>query len=313
MEFHSIVEAVQHYAGTQPDALCLADAKRSYSYSEVWRRAAQGGKNLLLAGLRQGDCVLAEHTQDAQFSIALLAIQVAGGIFVPLERGVSADRFGQILNETAARFVIGKRCEQYLPDSVSFFDLTAFCNNAAGPTPSESILTLPSEDRTAEILYSTGTTGKSKGIELTHKNVVAVAENVVYGVEMQAGNVEMIFAPLSHSHGIRRHYANLLTGNAVVFCENVVFAQSIFDLMDRYAVTAMDIVPSAIKILLKISGNKLADYGDRLRYVQIGTAPLEQAEKARLRELLPQTRLYILRLPEAGCSCIIISTKNRIG
>lgn len=104
--------------------------------------------------------------------------------------------------------------------------------------------------------------------------------------------------------------------NAVVLCENVVFAQSIFDLMDRYAVTAVDIVPSAIKILLKISGSKLADYGDQLRYVQIGTAPLEQAEKARLRELLPKTRLYdFYGSTEAGCSCIIDFKKepDRVG
>lgn len=316
MGFHSIVEAIRKYTDVQPDALCLADAKRCFSYSEVWAHVAQARGKLLKAGLLRGDCVLVEHTQDALFSIALLAIQAAGGISVPLERGVSADRFHQIIDETSARYVIGKHCAQYLPDGVTFFDLTAFSENMVLPAPIQPVHAFPTGEETAEILFSTGTTGKSKGIELTHNNVIAVAENVVYGVEMQTGNVEMIFAPLSHSHGLRRHYANLLSGNAVVFCENVVFAQNIFDLMDRYAVTAVDIVPSAIKILLKISGNKLADYGNQLRYVQIGTAPLEQAEKARLRELLPHTRLYdFYGSTEAGCSCIIDFNKepDRVG
>lgn len=306
MGFHSIVEAVHAYAGSQPDALCLADAKRSFTYSEAWGRITGAGNVLLRAGLRPGDRVLVEHTQDALFSIALLAVQAAGGVFVPLERGVSFDRLERILAETSARFFLGKYSAKRLPDGVCILDTAELCENCAHFADDSWSCPFPSGDETAEILFSTGTTGKSKGIELTHSNVIAVAENVVYGVEMQPGNVEMIFAPLSHSHGLRRHYANLLRGNAVVLCESVVFVQNVFELIDRYAVTAMDIVPSAMKMLLKLSGSRLADYGGQLRYVQLGSAPLEQAEKARLRKLLPQTRLYdFYGSTEAGCSCII--------
>ena len=79
MGFHSIVEAVHAYAGSQPDALCLADAKRSFTYSEVWGRITGAGNVLLRVGLRPGDRVLVEHIQDTLFSIALLAVQAAGG------------------------------------------------------------------------------------------------------------------------------------------------------------------------------------------------------------------------------------------
>ena len=64
-------------------------------------------------------------------------------------------------------------------------------------------------------MFTTGTTGVSKGIELAHKNVVAVAENVIDGVEMEKDNVELIPVPLSHSHGLRRYYANMLMGSSL--------------------------------------------------------------------------------------------------
>jgi acyl-coenzyme A synthetase/AMP-(fatty) acid ligase len=197
-----------------------------------------------------------------------------------LERGVSLERLERILAETSARFFLGKHSAKRLPDGVCILDTAELCENCANAEEIPWDYPVPSGDETAEILFSTGTTGKSKGIELTHSNVIAVAENVVYGVEMQPGNVEMIFAPLSHSHGLRRHYANLLRGNAVVLCESVVFVQSVFELIDRYAVTAMDIVPSAMKMLLKLSGSRLAGYGGQLRYVQLGSAPLDKRKKS---------------------------------
>ena len=68
-------------------------------------------------------------------------------------------------------------------------------------------LVFPAEDDIAEILFTTGTTGDSKGIVLSHRSIVAVAQNVAYGVEMKSNNVELIPVPVSHSYGLRSYCA----------------------------------------------------------------------------------------------------------
>lgn len=164
----------------------------------------------------------------------------------------------------------------------------------------------PDPDDVAEVLFSTDTTGKTKGITLTHAGVIAVAENIMYGTEADDGEVELITAPASHSHGLRSHYACLLKGNTVVLIDGVAFANTVFSLMDRYRVTCIDIVPAALKLLLQNSKDKLATYADQLHFVELGTAPMSEEDKELLRKLLPRTRLYnFYGSTEAGRSCVL--------
>ena len=97
--------------------------------------------------------------------------------------------------------------------------------NVVNPTDAEKETTAAEE--TAEVLFTTGTTGKSKGIELTYESVIAVSENVIGSVEMKKDSVELIPVPLSHSHGLRRYYSNILNGGSVVIIDGVIFTKKL--------------------------------------------------------------------------------------
>ena len=122
---------------------------------------------------------------------------------------------------------------------------------------------------------------------------------------MKEDNVELIPAPLNHSHGLRRYYANMLCKASVVLSTGVMNLLGFFNAIEKYNVTAIDLVPTALTILLKLSKNKFGEYKDRLRYIQFGSAPLMQADKDKLKELLPNTRLYnFYGSTESGCIAI---------
>lgn len=112
--------------------------------------------------------------------------------------------------------------------------------------------------------------------------------------------------PLSHSHGLRRTYGNLVNGSAAVFIEGVTLLKKVFNMMDEYNVTAMDLSPSSLSIIFKLSKDRLGDYADQLDYIQLGSAPLPEEDKLHLSRLLPNTRLYnFYGSTEAGCSCLL--------
>ena len=69
-------------------------------------------------------------------------------------------------------------------------DIIADADSSYIPSPDE--VRFPAGGDVAEILFSTGTTGKSKGIVLTHTNDTALAENVMFGVRMKTDNVEIV-------------------------------------------------------------------------------------------------------------------------
>lgn len=371
--YSSIVENIAHHAANTPDALSLADGKQAFTYRKLWNHIYGLSQKLKELGVTKESCVVVECDQSARYMICEFAIQLLGGVFVPLEKNAASSRAAEIATDTEAVLYIGKelpeealketaRAISFLPlssiDSYAWEEapvpmssahdytanqpgdsakhpissaqgcpakrLTAFpqshsisnlTDHATEPltkhpvknsSPAFCGIDFPASAQIAEILFSTGTTGKSKGIVLTHGNDIALAENVMYGVQMKKGNVELIPMPLSHSHGLRRTYANLVMGNSAVFTDGVTLLKKVFNLMEQYHVTSMDLSPSMLSIIFKLSKDRLGDYADQIDYIQLGSAPLPEKDKIHLSRILPKTRLYnFYGSTEAGCSCLL--------
>lgn len=301
----SIAEAVALHAKENPDRFCLADGKNEYTYRGFWGQICGYAQLLKRYGVEKGDHVVVRNSQNAATLIAGLAVQLLGAVFVPLEKEVADQRIQEIIETVNAKLYIANRKTEvpcaYAPITEALMNYKEDMGHLVSMTGN-----FPKKQETAEILFTTGTTGKSKGIELSHGSVVAVAENVIDGVEMKQENVELIPVPISHSHGLRRCYANLLNGSGIVLLGSVVFVKVVFQCIEKYHVTSMDLVPAALSTILQLSGDRLGDYRDQLDYVQLGSAPIPEQDKAQLCRLLPKTRLYnFYGSTESGCSCII--------
>ncbi len=296
--FGSIVEAVFSFSDLTPDALCIADAKTSYTYIQTKNAVLRTAADLSRAGVKRNDFVLVECTQNAAYCICKLSLELLGAVFVPFDRKISAERLEEISQETGAVCIAGTNAGQY---GLQFYPLSSISPEGDQP---KFEYRFPNPDERSELLYSTGTTGKAKGIDLTHGNNVALANNVASGVKMEPGNVELVPVSLSHSHGLRTLYANFYNGNAVVITSGVTFLKPFFTLIDRWHVTSMDLVPSAWRILCEHGGEQLAKYQDQIKYVQLGSAPLTDDDKAKLRKYLPKSRLYnFYGSTESGRTC----------
>ena len=302
-KYQSIVECIASHSYIQPDKLCLADSKKALTYKEVWSDVYGLALHLKQLGVGKGDCVVIECTQNADYMVCEFTIQLAGGVFVPLERNAAVARVEEIAGDVEAKLLIAKKP---IIDTVQFMDIeTVEEFDYKGEIVLDDVV-FPVLEDTAEILFSTGTTGKSKGIELSHGNDIALAENVKYGTKMKENNVELIPMPLSHSHGLRRTYGNMLNGSSAVFSNGVTLLKQVFDLMDKYSVTSMDLSPSNLSIIFKLSKDRLGDYADVMDYIQLGSAPLPENDKEHLARILPNTRLYnFYGSTEAGCSCLL--------
>ncbi len=329
MHYKSIVENLAHNAVKNPDKLCMADEKRALTYKEVWNSICGLAMELEKIGVGRENCVVVECDQSVNYMICAFAIQLLKGIFVPLERNTASGRILEIAGETEAVLHIGVRpapelseagiasgAIPHMPiDSVTDYMLGKERDGIYhGSIDDLSVIDFPTGEDVAEILFSTGTTGKSKGIVLTHGSNVAIAENVCTGVRMKPDNVELIPMPASHSHGLRRTYANMVNGSSVVFVDGIMLLKKVFRMMDEYGVTSMDLSPSMLGIIFKLSKDRLGDYADVLDYIQLGSAPLSDEDKAHLSKILPDTRLYnFYGSTEAGCSCLMDFNEDTAG
>ena len=281
----SMAEFVRRHAYETPTKLCVADRTESMNYLEFWNRICEKAAALRTLGVAPGDRVLARAEQSGDFLALHFAAHLLGAVFIPAFQNMPQSALLSLAEQLHA--------DQILEDSRLAYE--------GKWEPSK----LPVASDTATILYTTGTTGKSKGIVLTHRAEVAVAQNVYYGTEMTSDTIEIIPMPLSHSYGLRHIFGLLLGGCSVVLCDGVAMADDFFTLMDQYHVNAASLTPAAVNVLRRLSGDRLGEYADRLHYIQLGTASVDSVMKEDLRRLLPRSRLYqYYSSTEAGCACI---------
>ena len=287
MHFNSIVEAVFYYAEVQPGKLCIADRNRELTYSEFKMLLCRYASSFSRIGISDGDKVIVEAVQNALFPAVEFALHLIGAVFVPLESNCSFEKMSAIAERCRASAVISVK-----PFTSKRFQTYTYDTLIVEENPLFDVSTMPEPDTISEILFSTGTTGKEKGIVLSHGNDVAVAENIVYGSDMKQDNVEMIPSPLNHSHGLRSLYANMLRGGTVVLHDSILDMKGFFTKLDRYHVNSIDLVPSALSVILRFSGNKLGEYSELFRYMEFGSAAMQKSDREKICSLMPGVPLY---------------------
>ncbi len=301
--FRSVVEAVFSHAENTPDKLCLADELRSVTYSQYKEEICKMASYLVSLGVKKSDRVLVEASQTVSYLGLELAVQLIGAVFVPVERNSAWNKITRIISVSGAKIAVTMKPAQE-DIGVKVLTLAELVEASASKEPYQ-YNAFPESNDVSEILFSTGTTGAEKGIVLSHDNDIALAENVMYGVEMQEDNVEMIPSPLNHSHGLRRYYGNMVKGATVVLVTGAMNVLKFFQMMDQYKVNSLDLVPTALSVLLMLSKNKFAEYKDVIRYIQFGSAPLVMEDMEKIKSMLPNTRLYnFYGSTESGCICI---------
>lgn len=309
-DYESMLEAFVDHVAKTPDKLFIVEGKKEITFAQGFKIAYGFSKYLAEQGISAGECVVVKISQSASTILCDMALAFLKAVYVPTEKVVAADRVDYIIEKTDARFFISDKEMDVKAKWISLKEIFLHSFDCDDTTCVElaknlwNVIEKPEGETTGQILFTTGTTGTSKGVEMSNVATVRVSENVVNGLEMTKEDAEIIPVPLNHAYGIRRFYANLLMGNTVIIMDGVVFIDRIWKAIENYHATGLTLVPASLAMIFKLSGDKLGEYKDKLHYVQIGAAVLPVADKEKLCELLPNTKLFdFYGCSEAGCVC----------
>lgn len=301
----TILHYIQKYAQTQPDTMAVCELRKSVTYKEYWSSIRKTAGVLMGMGIRKGDHVMLRCTQNIDYLIVFSALQYMQALVIPVEKSTSAERVLEIGERVDSECLISDKEADGI-SSIKIKDIIARAKDA-----DEADLELPGENDRSMLLFTTGTTGSSKGVVMLHRGEVGIAGNVIEGTSMKKGNVEIIPMPLNHSFGIRRYQSDMVNGGTVCLMDGMVFIGTLWKLVEKYGATSMAISPASLGMIFHLSDERIADYADQLDYIQIGSAPLAEADKEKLLRLLPDTRLYnFYGSSEAGCACILEFSGN---
>lgn len=206
------------------------------------------------SSFRKGQVVPFRSSQNIDFLITYFAIHQAGAVAAPLEKDIPENRFREI------------------------YDILSSSQVPEG---------------TADILYTTGTTGKSKGVIISHRTIIADAENLIEGQGFSHDLLFIISGPLNHIGSLSKIFPVTMQGATLYILEGMKDLDKFFEALDYPAEkNATFFVPATIRMLLMFSGERLSKYADKIDFIESGAAPLAHSDMLRLCEVLPKTRLY---------------------
>lgn len=306
MKYNSIVETVAAHAATHPEMRCMAEMNKICTFGEMWAQIQHNAACLKKAGVEKGERVLLHTSQTIWHAAALLAIHLVGAVAVPIEKKIALDRVMEIAEQVEARLMVAPRRMDVELQQITRDDFDAFEEDGTFS------YAFPEKDDLCDILFTTGTTGKSKGVIRTHLNELACGESVAHYGSLDKNEVALVPFPLNHSGGIGRLYACLLAKTLMIPTDGVVFVQTFYSLMDKYGVTIMFLAPAHLSILLNRSEDHLRTYNGKLRMVTIGSSYLDEATRQHLLTVLPDVKLYITYgATESSSACSFEFSKYR--
>jgi long-chain acyl-CoA synthetase len=200
----NVAELPREHAARGAAPIALRSGNRRVSFAELDAASGHVADLLLRDGLRPGDRVALLLPNVPEFAAAYYGVLRAGGIAVPLDPLLTRTEVGRILQDAGAgRLLVWQALERAAPASGglavfvlvpgSFFDIA---NDAIWDPP------VPVDpDDTAAILYTSGTTGRPRGVELSHANLAGNAAATAERLRFRAGDVVLAALPLCHVFG----------------------------------------------------------------------------------------------------------------
>jgi amino acid adenylation domain-containing protein len=258
-----------------PHAIALTFEDKNITYLELDQYSSLIAHHLIQQGVSQNSSVGICLERSIDLVATMLAVLKAGAVYVPMDPCYPVDRLAYTCENSGIILAITEL--RNFPTSGSW---TLFSPTAMG-TADEGISiqapTLPSEstDSAAYIIYTSGSSGKPKGVVVSHSNVSNLLEATKEDFELSDSDIWTFFHSAAFDFSVWEIWGSLLTGARLVIVPYWVSRtpNDFRELLAKNKVTVLNQTPSAFLQLMRAESS--TPVMDHLRLVIFGGEPLE--------------------------------------
>ena len=294
---HGLERASQRHP--QRDAVLHGD-RVVLTYAEWAQQAAAGATHLKACGVAPGDRVAMFLPNHPDYLVWLYAIWWAGAVAVPINAKLHPREVAWIANNADARLLLTHSdtlgdLQALKADMPAALQLLAHNSAEAAMALQGAGLPLQERDPTdlAWLFYTSGTTGRPKGVMLSHRNLAAMMASYHQSVEQpQADDVMVYAAPLSHGAGMY-HFAQMpLAGRHLIPASGGFDAAELVALSQRWGQLVLFAAPTMVKRLVDHIETKGAS-ADGFKTLIYGGGPMYAADMRRALDVMGQRFVQI--------------------
>ena len=289
----NIWTTLQQALDRYPEKVGVTDGQRSFTYGEVGQRVAALARHLSSCGLGPGDRLAVLELNSHVMLEATYAAAGLGAILCPLNYRLSPRELAFILDDAGARLLLVNTC--FGAQVAELLELEQpvqrllWCGEQAAPAapvpvPAEeyeqALVACQGElrpvavdsDAVAHLYYTSGTTGRPKGVMLTHANVCVHALGAVAELGLRDADVWGHIAPMFHLADAWATVAMTWVGGRHVMLPRFG-ARAALQILEQGGVTISNLIPTMLNLMIKHP--RVADHDtSSLRVILSGGAPM---------------------------------------
>ncbi|KID96939.1 AMP-dependent synthetase/ligase, partial [Metarhizium majus ARSEF 297] len=296
------------YDQDKPVYVDTNDSTRTISCNQARVIIRQLIAGLRAAGVKPGDCIAIHSFNDISYSMLVLAIIGAGGIFTGTNPAYTAGELSHHIKTSRCSFLISEpeilnplleaARDNNIPDDNIWIFNPLGQQVPAGRRPWTDLLKHGEQDwlrfddhdasksTTAARLFSSGTTGLPKAVTITHYNLIAQHELVVKADHRPYEVSHVVATPIFHAAAAPTTHVSALASGHVVFMMRRFELKAFLHAVETFRATELVLVPPIAIAILTSPYATTRPFLATVRNARCGAAPLDKQLQARLQQLL---------------------------
>lgn len=249
-----LTEFIEYHAKVRPDSPILFQGDERLTFFQAVEEARQIASWLQAEGVGAGDRVAILGENSIDHILLLLASSHLRAVMVPLNYRLAAPELVDVLEDAGAKLlVISDPAMESLKTSLQkAMKSDTRIVNRLGRGPALRLHDRAGDEQDTIIqLYTSGTTGRPKGVQISHNNVEAltVSSTLTYLSKPGMGTLDLVVAPLFHIGGLGSALIPIMSGGAVILHRQFDPEAVVRDI-EHYGVNTLFLVPAMIQAIL---------------------------------------------------------------
>ncbi|NOR71683.1 MAG: acyl-CoA ligase (AMP-forming), exosortase A system-associated [Methylomarinum sp.] len=295
-----------------PSDIAISHKKNNWSYEQLTQLVELQAKAFIGINLKPLQRVAIYLPKQIETVSGFLSINLAGGVFVPINPVLKAAQVSYILNDCNVQILITSKSrlhglttqlencpdlhtillvDDQLPDLdiypdkhiLGWNDFLDHANNQTMPSLIDTYM--------AAILYTSGSTGKPKGVVLSHINIISGANSVAEYLDITAKDKILAVLPLSFDYGLNQLTSSLFKGATCVLLDYLL-PRDVIKALDAHQITGLAAVPPLWAQLTNLEWPE--SINQHLRYMTNSGGKMPKSVLETIRSKVPASQFYLM-------------------
>ena len=287
---NTLADPIEHARRVAADRVATVCGDTRHTYAEFSARCGRLAGALDRLGIGRGERVAIWANNSHQYIEVYVGVPSAGRVVVPLNTRHAEPELVYALEDSGARLLLTDREPGKLSDCVErVIRIPDEWEALLAESPETRLGHGISEDDLAGLFYTGGTTGASKGVMLSHRNLIANAFHFMAHVPHQQTDATLVMAPLFHAAGSNAVLGNLWTGARQVVLPTFDPGRAL-DLIEAEGCTGTLGVPTMLSAIAEEQALR-PRRTDTLRLIAHGGSPIASELLRRVHAAIPSAEL----------------------